>query len=272
MQQGRLKIALLSGLCAVSTAVLAGGPPGHHHSNRLPSVDSIRVSGRIHLMLKASDKRVGRVVMTNADPSAQYSVDGHVLTITSGSAAGLSRPTQVTVSLSSPLHRLVLSGGVHVEGRRVPTSALEVAMSGASVLDLSGIVGLSKLKQSGASSARLDWVNSSHLIINASGLSTSYLAGVANHLEAKLTGHSTLYAQYLQANTVFVATQGNAMVYVMPIANMRAFSRGRSNIYYVTQPVHKTLQFKGNGNILFMNSDDPWNNMDGIYRKAPHKK
>lgn len=267
-------------LCSVTTAAMAGGVEAKP-TDRLVAVDTVKVSGALHVFLRTA-KHTGHLTLKGKGAShVMKQVRGHVLTLVAPSYHGETYPTSVVVSLPKPLRRVVALSGAQVIAPHVATSKLSVAMDGVSIVDLGGIVDLESADLLGDSNLYLEWVKSPHLTLRQGGLSAVHLAGKVGFFDAKLMGRSTMYGQYLNAKTVFVSTDDNAMAYVSPINNLRAFAKGRSNIYYFTMPKHQTDQPKTHGNIFFMGGDmDPWGNMDRFFeyheqlaaKKKKHKK
>ncbi len=257
-------------LCSVTTAARAGGVE-QKPTNRLIAVDTVKVSGALHVFLRTA-KHTGHVSLKGKGASrVMKQVRGHVLTLVAPSYDGEAFPASAVVSLPKPLRRIVALSGAQVIAPHVATSKLSVAMAGVSIVDLGGIVDLESADLLGDSSLYLEWVKSPHLTLRQGGLSAVHLAGKVGFFDANLVGRSTMYGQYMKAKTVFVSTDDNAMAYVSPVDNLRAFAKGRSNIYYFTMPKHQTAQAKIHGNIFFMGTSmDPWDNMDRFFEYHEH--
>jgi|GEM_PF-1935922 len=257
-------------LCSITTAAMAGGVESKT-TNRLIAVDTVKVSGTLHVFLRSA-KHTGHITLKGKGASHVIKqVRGHVLTLVAPSYDGATYPASVVVSLPKPLRRVVALSGAQVIGRHLATSKLSVAMDGVSIVDLGGIVNLESADLLGDSNLYLEWVKSPHLTLRQGGVSAVHLAGKVGFFDAKLMGRSTMYGQYLNAKTVFVSTDDNAMAYVSPINNFRAFAKGRSNIYYFTRPKHQTDQAKLHGNIFFLGTSmDPWGNMDRFFEYHEH--
>lgn len=266
MRQLLWSSACILGLCSVSAFTMAGGIETKA-TNRLIAVDTVKVSGSLHVFLRSA-KHTGHISFKGKGASHVIKqVRGHVLTLIAPQYEGASYPARAIVSLPKPLRRVVALSGAQVIGRHLATSQLSVAMSGVSMVDLGGIVDLESADLLGDSNLYLEWVKSPRLTLRQGGVSVVHLAGKVRSLDAKLMGRSTMYGQYLNAKTAFVSTHDNAMAYVSPLDNLRAFAAGRSNIYYFTAPKHQTDLPDRHGNILFVGSShDPWGNMNRFFK------
>ena len=247
-------LALVAGLNTVS---VQASPVQKHGTSfkqlNVKSFSAISVTGGLNVILKYHPDRPPTVQEAGRGiASIRVVVNKKTLTISAPSGKLRSQLPQVVISLSQPLRSLSVQGIADVHGHDLRAKQLNIWAKGPGHIGLSGRLNTSQIWQTGGGYVSLKGVRAKDLSVKLSELATTQLQGKAQLLTARLTNSSTLQAEKLRANSVFVQTANNAVARVFPVKNLRAFARGRSQIFYYHSPEHITEDARQSGNILQM--------------------
>ena len=128
--------------------------------------------------------------------------------------ADITNDGSVNLSGKIGLRKLRVSGEGVTTIHGISSRNLSIEMIESPKVNLRGFAKLKNLEYTGAGYLNAYWINSPELTVKGSGYGTIQLAGKVNELHLELRGHAKFKGRYLRAKRGFIKTYGRSLAEV----------------------------------------------------------
>ncbi|MEM1349300.1 MAG: head GIN domain-containing protein [Myxococcota bacterium] len=248
---------LILGMLGVAVASLATGciyieeevGSGYPRTvtKELPPYDKISVRGALgdvdirtcdeceRIRVTADDNLIDNIHAEVDDDTLELHVDGSIAPVT---------PIEIVVR-TTVLREVEVRGASDVVVQGELFDELELDISGASMVDVSGRVAELEAELSGSSTLVARGLDLASIDVDASGASDVTLAGTATRLSVELSGSSDLEATELLAQDVDIESSGASDAMVCATETVEADLSGASSLHYTCEPTSVQVEASG---------------------------
>lgn len=150
------------------------------------------------------------------------------------------------------LHRVKLSGGGRTKLSGVDSQNLDLTVKDKSKVQLSGLIRVASLRLSEGSWLSMYWIKAKRLVLRGMGDTLIQMAGVADVLDVELWDTARFKGRYLRAKESFVKTHDHAIAEITTLKHQHTLASDASDIYFYKVPKTKADFMAFNGSVLDM--------------------